>query len=295
MATPYSIRIFLPSGEPNGLRIMERANWTGVGVVFSRSGFQEAIRRGELAQAGVYLLFDRPEDGSLPTVYIGEGDPVPERLKSHYSDPKKAFWEFAVVFSAKDKSLNKAHIQYLESRLVSLAKERKLCRLENGNMPQLPSLAESDQADTELFLGYLRSILPLAGLDIFEKPNVGKRTQANRLHLRSRKIDAEAVQTSEGFVVLVGSQASMDEADYLPDSWKRRRAALLENGVLKREGDFAVFTEDVRFTSPSYAASVILGRNANGLDEWKNADNLSLKALSALAATVEESGKGQVS
>ena len=87
----------------------------------------------------------------------------------------------------------------------------------------------------------------------------------------------------------------MDEADYLPDSWKRRRAALLENGVLKRECAFAVFTEDGRFTSPSYAASVILGRNANGLDEWKNADNLSLKALSALAATVEESGKGQVS
>lgn len=295
MTTPYSIRIFLPSGEPNGLRIMERANWTGVGVVFGRSGFQEAIRRDELGQAGVYLLFNRPEDGSLPKVYIGEGDPVAERLKSHYSDPKKAFWECAVVFSAKDKSLNKAHIQYLESRLVTLAKERKLCRLENGNMPQLPSLAESDRADTELFLGYLRSILPLAGLDIFEKPNVGRRTQASRLHLRSRKIDAQAVQTSEGFVVLAGSQASMDEADYLPDSWKRRRAALLENGVLKQEGDLAVFTEDVRFTSPSYAASVILGRNANGLDEWKNADNVSLKALSALADTVGESGKDRAS
>lgn len=295
MTTPYSIRIFLPSGEPNGLRIMERANWTGVGVVFGRSGFQEAIRRDELGQAGVYLLFNRPEDGSLPKVYIGEGDPVAERLKSHYSDSKKAFWECAVVFSAKDKSLNKAHIQYLESRLVTLAKERKLCRLENGNMPQLPSLAESDRADTELFLGYLRSILPLAGLDIFEKPNVGRRTQASRLHLRSRKINAQAVQTSEGFVVLAGSQASMDEADYLPDSWKRRRAALLENGVLKQEGDLAVFTEDVRFTSPSYAASVILGRNANGLDEWKNADNVSLKALSALADTVEESGKDRAS
>ena len=275
---------------------MERANWTGVGVVFGRSGFQEAIRRDELGQAGVYLLFDRPEDGSLPKVYIGEGDPVAERLKSHYSDSKKAFWECAVVFSAKDKSLNKAHIQYLESRLVTLAKERKLCRLENGNMPQLPSLAESDRADTELFLGYLRSILPLAGLDIFEKPNVGRRTQASRLHLRSRKIDAQAVQTSEGFVVLAGSQGL---------SWMKRiicrthgngvGLALLENGVLKQEGDLAVFTEDVRFTSPSYAASVILGRNANGLDEWKNADNVSLKALSALADTVEESGKDRAS
>lgn len=295
MATPYSIKIFLPSGEPNGLRIMERANWTGVGVVFSRSGLQEAICRSELGQAGVYLLFNRPEDGSLPTVYIGEGDPVSDRLKSHYRGEKKTFWEFAVVFSAKDKSLNKAQIQYLESRLVSLAKERNQCRLKNSNMPQLPSLSESDREDTNHFLGYLRSILPLAGLNILEKPNVSKRTQADQLHLRSRKITAKAVQTSEGFVVLKGSQASMDVKRSLRIPLEQRRKDLLESGVLKREGDFAVFTEDVHFTSPSNAAAFILGRSANGLDEWENADNLSLKALSARADTVGESGKDRVS
>ena len=42
------------------------------------------------------------------------------RLEQHYRE--KDFWTSLIVFTAKDKlHLNKAHVQYLESRLVSLA------------------------------------------------------------------------------------------------------------------------------------------------------------------------------
>jgi len=35
-ARPFSIRIFVPGGDPDGLRIVEKSNWTGVGVAFNR-------------------------------------------------------------------------------------------------------------------------------------------------------------------------------------------------------------------------------------------------------------------
>lgn len=36
----YSVRIFIPSGEPEGLRIVEKSNWTGLGLVFPRARLQ---------------------------------------------------------------------------------------------------------------------------------------------------------------------------------------------------------------------------------------------------------------
>ena len=34
MSDPFTIRIFVPDGDPEGLRIIDRMNWTGLGIVF---------------------------------------------------------------------------------------------------------------------------------------------------------------------------------------------------------------------------------------------------------------------
>jgi len=31
MAEPFTLRVFVPSGDPDGLKIIDRANWTGRG------------------------------------------------------------------------------------------------------------------------------------------------------------------------------------------------------------------------------------------------------------------------
>ena len=36
---PFFIRVLVPTGEPDGLRIVEKSNWTGVGVVFIRTNY----------------------------------------------------------------------------------------------------------------------------------------------------------------------------------------------------------------------------------------------------------------
>jgi len=94
---PFSIKIFVPDGDPDGLRIVEKSNWVGRGVVFNRTNYKAVASRPEFDQTGVYVLVGSGEDSSLPTIYVGEGDPVGERLKSHYSN--KDFWTWAMSFS----------------------------------------------------------------------------------------------------------------------------------------------------------------------------------------------------
>lgn len=33
-ASAYSVRLFMPHGDPDGLRIIDQPNWSGVGVAF---------------------------------------------------------------------------------------------------------------------------------------------------------------------------------------------------------------------------------------------------------------------
>lgn len=79
----FLVRIFIPSGDPEALRIVEKSNWTGQGLVFPRAQFAEVRQRPELKRTGVYILWGPGESGQLPRVYVGEGDYVLSRLDQH--------------------------------------------------------------------------------------------------------------------------------------------------------------------------------------------------------------------
>src|SRR5688500_15768112 len=147
---PFSIRIFLADGTPSGLKFVEKSNWTGVGAVCPRPRFSSVKGRKEFARAGVYVLIGPSDASGIPQAYIGEGDPVRTRLEDHHS--KKDFWTVTLFFTSKDSNLNKAHIEFLEHRLIAIAKDAKRCKLENGNSPSAPSLSEAESADVEAFL-----------------------------------------------------------------------------------------------------------------------------------------------
>lgn len=168
MAEPYTIRIFVPDGDPEGLRIVDKMNWTGVGIAFPREKWAEARGRNVFDQPGVYILvgFSR-DDADLPMIYVGEGDGIASRIDSHVKS--KEFWNWGVAFASTNRSLNKAHVQWLEYALVGRAKDAARCVLDNGNVPQEPALTESEKADTSAFLKEILQILPLLGLQTFER------------------------------------------------------------------------------------------------------------------------------
>ena len=54
------------------------------------------------------------------------------------------------------------------------------------------------------------------------------------------------------------------------------RKKLLDKGIIDKEFSFV---SDYVFTSPSLAAAVVMGRNANGRAEWKTVNNNSIKDI----------------
>lgn len=169
MSDPFTIRIFVPDGDPDGVRIIDRMNWTGLGIVFPREKWQDTRHRDELNRTGVYILVGyQDEDDDLPTLYIGQGDGVRARIESHYS--KKDFWDWGIVFVSANNGLNRAHVTWLEYALIERAQLAQRSHLNNGNTPQEPGLSESEKADTQGFLKEILQILPLVGLRAFEIP-----------------------------------------------------------------------------------------------------------------------------
>ena len=287
MHTPFSLRIFVADGDPDGLRIVDKSNWIGKALVFPRALLPQVKARPELAQTGVYLLLGPRPDGEGDMIYVGEGDPIRPRLESHYA--QKDFWTRAIGFTtATAGQLNKAHVQFLESRLIALARTAKRMPLDNGNQPAEPSLSEADRADMEVFLGHMLGMLPVLGVHAFEQaPKAPAAKAALLLTCKGKGVQANGYEASQGFVVRVGSQATAGTVPSMAQHVRGMydlRQELISNGVLAMQAGLYQFTQDYTFSSPSTAAAVVLGRSANGRVEWKGEDGRTLKELQAAEA-----------
>ena len=275
-ALGFSVRIFIPNGEPEGLRVIEKSNWTGQGLFFPRPLYSEVRGREELARTGVYILWGPSESGQLTRAYVGEGDALLPRLDSHIRS--KEFWTHGVVFTSKDQNLNKAHVQHLEARLVGLAADAKRCELDNGNLPQPPSLSDADRADAELFLADMLLCLPVVGVSFFEKPGSAA-SSVQRLFLSGKGIRAEGYEDPGGFVVRAGSKAVRTEVRSIHPYLRELRSTLRAQGILVPEGEVLSLAQDYVFSSPSNASSVMLGNSSNGRIEWKDVKGRTLKSI----------------
>lgn len=278
---PFSLRIFVADGDPDGLRLVERSNWIGKAVVFPRTLLPTIKKRDEFGQTGVYLLLGPRDDGEGEKLYIGEGDPVRERLESHYA--KKDFWTRAVFFVAGPGQLNKAHVQFLEARLIPLAKVAKRMTLDNGNQPTEPTLSEADRADMQVFLGNMLGMLPVLGIHAFEQASSNAAVKKNALlTCKGKGVFATGYESTQGFVVKAGSQATGEIVPSMQQHVRGMydlRMELISNGVMQPDNGNYRFAQDYAFNSPSTAAAVVLGRSANGRIEWKDGQGRTLKEL----------------
>jgi hypothetical protein len=168
MANPFTIRIYIPEGDPDGLRIIDRQSSPSKFFSFPRTKWEQIKNRPELGGAGIYILigYSNPED-ELPTVYIGQADTIRNRMEQHIKN--KDFWDKAVVFVSENK-INSTHAKWLEYALIKRVLEAKRSQVENGNSPQEPTISEAERAEMEVFLTEIYQTLPLVGLKAFEIP-----------------------------------------------------------------------------------------------------------------------------
>ncbi len=271
-----TIKIFLMDGDPNSRMSCELSNWTGKAFKIPRIKIKDCGDREELVSTGVYLLFGKDEQNK-DQVYIGEAESVLKRLNQHLT--QKDFWYEAIVFTSKDDNLNKAHIKYLENRLFEVARTSNRYKILNSSTPTLSSISESDRAEMEEFLENIKLLVNTLGHKVFEEKREQKPQfkQDSFFIKATRGADGQGQPTSDGFVVYKGSKAAGTTVASIAGSLSTYRQKMIEEGALIEKGECYEFTDDYIFSSPSTAASIVLGRNANGLIEWKQKGGKSLR------------------
>lgn len=142
-----TIKLFLANGDPKRLRTAELSNWTGKAVAGPRSEFDSALAREEAEKSGVYLLTGIDPESGNPAIYVGEAESIRSRVKAHV---ERDFWNQVIYFVSKDENLTKAHLRYLEGRLIELARGAGRALVMNGQSSGA-KLPESDREDMEVF------------------------------------------------------------------------------------------------------------------------------------------------
>ena len=274
-----TIKLSLPRGDAKSLRTAEISNWTGKVIAAPRTELDELLAREELDKAGVYILLGNDPQTNAPRAYVGEAEVIRERLKQRKT---KEFRVSAIVFVSKDENLTKAHVRYLENRLLAEAAQIGRFTLDQ-NQAGGSKLPESDREDMEVFLERIQQLLPVLGSDILAPITqpTGKSQPGGILFCRIKGAEARGQRTANGFVVYQRSMAVLDErpsAESYPYVVAQRKQLITDRTLIEK-GGFLVFTKDAEFSSPSAAAVVIHGGSANGLTAWKTESGKSLKQL----------------
>ena len=276
-----TIKMFLLDADPNGRIICELSNWTGKAFRIPRGRVKDCADRNELKTTAIYFLFGNPEaPGSKPAVYIGETENLFERLRQHL---EKEFWTEAVGFISKDENLNKAHIRYLEARLYEEAREAHRYELTNTQVPSRSLISEADEAEMEEFIDYVKLLVGTMGFKPFESLRFDTGSSDEETQVFSieatRGANAKGMRKVDGFMVMAGAELARDTVPSFSKGFALLRDQLIDDELVEEIDGKFVLKEDYLFSSPSAAAAVVMGRNANGLLEWKLSNGQSLKGV----------------
>jgi len=269
MKRSKNINMFLMDGEVTGIIKCTLSNWTGVIYKIPRIQLSDLKSRDEMKQSGIYFLFGRDENKQKDVTYIGQatnrknGEGVLLRVQEHTRDNHAEYCNF-----------------------TQLVKDAGRFIVKNGNEPNSGNVTEEKQSELDEVVENTLMIVGTLGYRVFVP--MTKKTDQNvsnenstHLYLKrktkksNRMIEAICEQTSEGFVVLEGSQVDEVDSPAIPASLKELRKELIKSNVIKD----GVLQEKQLFSSPSYAAAFVLGMNTNGRTDWKNKDGKTLKEL----------------
>jgi hypothetical protein len=132
--------------------------------LFLRNQVGQFSKEEWIDQAGVYLLVGSAAE---ETLYVGEADPIGVRIKQHAAN--REGWDWGVFFVDRLNKIGKTEVQFLEHRLVELARGANRAVLLNKNAPTAPTMSLASRALAQAFLDDIRLIVPLLGITAFSE------------------------------------------------------------------------------------------------------------------------------
>lgn len=275
---PRTIQIFLPTGDPSGIREADLTTSFIRVVEVPRNSLAEFVKSEDSSQGGLYFLIGGE---SADQLYIGQTGTLSVRLSRHDKDDEKDWDRALVMVSSKKSSLTPTHLLFLEHLAIARSKDCARFEINNGNAGQKHNTPPGIQADCEEILDVAALLLATLGYPVFEplvKNDSEKRSE--KFFCTRSGIKAEAFFTNEGMVVLKGSTGLYKPTGNKPrEDILKSRDRLIEAGVMKVEGNTTVFTKDHLFKTPSAASCAVIANASNGWTEWKTALGITLSEI----------------
>ncbi|MEO6319560.1 MAG: GIY-YIG nuclease family protein [Polaromonas sp.] len=289
MPRPQTIQIYLPAGDPRGMRVAEITTRIVRVIEVPRSQLVEFIKTPEAQQVGVYFLMGELSEAGLPRVYIGQSGNVGNRLVQH--NQSKDFWNRALVVISLTNSMTQTHALFLEWFAIQQAAKAGRYSLENGNTGARPHTPAPLEADCNEIHETAATLLATLGQPVFEPLTnaPGSRGEKDLFYCKGSGADGVGEYTTEGFVVLKGSRGRVENvASIQGTSQERFRDQLVTEGIMALQEGLYVFTRDHLFSSPSMAAIALMGRSANGWLEWKAVNGKTLDQVKRQSVKVAD-------
>jgi hypothetical protein len=286
--SPKTLQIFLPQGGPSGIRIAELTTRIVQAVACPRTELKALFKRPEIKHIATYFLFGGSDGDSKPESYIGQTEDLILRLKSH--DAKKEFWHTVVFLISRTHSFTQAHIRWMEWKGIAAAIRAKRYNLSNGNGGSEPFVTEAMHADLDEIFETGSILLEALGYPVFRPFIEAKSSELpgfdqEEWFLAGVEASARGTYSPDGFVVREGSTCRVSLSNAAKGGFieSMRDRLVAEKTLVEVNGRY-VFTEDYLFKTPSGAATVVLGRNANGWTEWRNKDGVVIDQIRKNAA-----------
>ncbi len=288
-----TIQIYLPKGNPRGLRLAEMTTRTVRLIEIPRIHIDDFFAMPDANQVGLYFLIGDTDGIDKPLLYIGQTGDLKRRLNQHH---EKNFWTRAFVMLSTNNTMTQTHALYMEYKAIASATEVGRYEIKNGNNGNLPHTPEPLKADCEELFHTLDVLLSTLGQPIFESLSINRfnsknvtatASHANQVAIQTDKIshypepilfyckaiDAEAqgYYDNDGFVVLAGSLLRKKQINSI-GKWgvRKQEEMIVSNLLVEYDSNSYKLNEDYLFKTPSGAAQIVTGRNANGWLVWKN-------------------------
>lgn len=289
-----TIQIYLPKGNPRGLRLAEMTTRTVRLIEIPRIHTDDFFAMPDANQVGLYFLIGETESTDKPLLYIGQTGDLKRRLNQH---DDKDFWTRAFVMLSTNNTMTQTHALYMEHKAIATATQVGRYEIKNGNTGNKPHTPDPLKADCEELFYTLDVLLSTLGQPIFESLSIKESSnstnqsssdnsiplisnveilsiddsQPTLFYYDAKDSNAKGYYDDDGFVILAGSLIRQAQATSAPPFVTKLKESLLNNGkLIAIDNKSYQLTENQLFKTPSGASSLVSGRSTNGWIEWKN-------------------------
>lgn len=239
----------------------------------------------ELTNPCLYFLLG--ELNGVPTFHIGNSNTFKGRSYNHKSVRK--WWHTAYIFVAiQENGIIGTEAEYLEHLAFADAIKAGNYRKEEGSPePGDRNLKPEDKTKIKNYYKQIQFLTEFVGCNIFkvncQKTNKNKSNNVviesqlkTQFHIKGKVVEAfgSLADDNKQFIIHKGSTVAISNGVSCPNKELRAKriseSAKLENGVYR-------LVNDVICKSPYDAATFVFGTNRQGINDWKDENNVPIK------------------